>query len=121
VVKKILIVLLAAPIVLLVAGAVAISVARPPVPDEWSALTFGMTREEVDAAFPEYHSGLHELKGRDLLSREGTMLGEPCIWYLDLEFDDGGRLRSADLTFRNDISGLYNADRPFPLRSDPDY
>jgi hypothetical protein len=109
--------LIALPVLLVLVSLLALSLIRPPVPGPWYDLRMGMTREEVGAEFDDYDSVLLELKGRDLMTSEGAFLGESGIWYLDLEFDDEGRLASGWLTFRNDISGLFNVDRSFPLRA----
>jgi hypothetical protein len=88
----------------------------PDYPERWRDPRVGMTREELDAGFPAWVSGLHELKGRDLLQSEVPFLGESGIWYLDLEIGDDGGIESGRLTFRNDVSGVFNVDRMFPLR-----
>jgi hypothetical protein len=114
--KRVLLVVAVLLVTALITGQIYISMERPDVPDEWAALRLGMTREQVAEACADYDGGLYELKGRDLLTRKGTMFGGPCHWDLDLEFDDRGQLLSGWLAFYHDKNPIFDVKRSFPLR-----
>ncbi len=114
--KRALLVLAALVVAAMITALIVISRARPDMPEEWRALRLGMTREQVAAACPDYDGSLYELKGRDLLTRKGTMFGGPCHWDLDLEFDGRGRLTGGFLAFYHDEQAIFDIKRRFPLR-----
>src|SRR4051812_23657216 len=114
--KRIIVGLIVGSVLLAFLLASARVVFRPAMPEEWTALQRGMSRERVLGTAVGDHVDMRSLKGFDVFTQESTMLGASCYWQVKVTYDDAGLLTNAHANFVYSPFGFFSRSPRSVLR-----